>query len=185
MTSTDNRSSADRSSESRVANKSSGNRSSDNRSSENRSMQRRGRREQDLFDPWFRPLELFRNNFFENWPETFNQLPSMSTDIVEKNNSYLISCDLPGVDKKDIKITLKKNILEITGERKEIRDENADDHTFHRKERYYGNFVRQLVLPDDVAKDLSGIKAKAENGVLTLVIPKDQSLDQEHNIDIE
>ncbi|ETO29860.1 HSP20 family protein [Reticulomyxa filosa] len=149
----------------------------------------------DLFGPFDHPLlrhfdypNLFRHNFFENWPENFSKFPSMSTDVIEKDSEYKISCDLPGVDKKDIKITFywTGNVLEISGERKEFKEEKDTNQTIHRKERYHGNFVRQLVLPDDVAKDLSGIAAKFENGVLNVSIPKQRPTSKGHvTVDVQ
>jgi len=133
--------------------------------------------------PIFRQFDFptfSRSNFFENWPETFTSLPSMSTDVVEKDTEYLVSCDLPGVNKKDIKLTLKGNVLEISGERKGQKEEQSADQTIHRKERYHGNFVRQLNLPDEVAKDISHITAKFEDGVLYVNIPKKRPTSKEH-----
>jgi len=138
--------------------------------------------------PFFRHFDqpnLFRKHFFENWPEHFSQSPSMSTDVIEEDGQYCIACDMPGVDKKDIKVALKGNILEISGERKEEK-ENDEGRTVRRRERYSGSFLRQLVLPDDVNKNMSGIKAKFENGVLHVTIPKMEPTSKEHvTIDVQ
>jgi len=137
------------------------------------------------FDRFFRHLDapsLYGSHFYDNWPETISQWPSMSTDVIENDSQYVISCDLPGVDKNDIHLSVKGNILEITGERKGCKTE--DCQTIHRKERYYGSFQRQLVLPDNADKDVSSIKAKFQNGELCITVPKAQSAEN-YNINIE
>jgi len=150
--------------------------------SEGGGLMRSNRGRNDMVSPFDHPLfrafdipNLFRNSFFDNWPETFNQLPAMSTDVIEEDDQYCIKCDLPGVEKQNIQITLKGNVLEISGERKEEKKEKDENQTIRRRERYYGSFVRQLVLPEDTAKDMSGIKAKFENGVLYITVPKSEA----------
>ncbi|ETO30294.1 heat shock protein Hsp20 [Reticulomyxa filosa] len=71
-------------------------------------------------------------------------------------------------------------MLEISGERKEEKEEKGNDQTVHRKERYYGSFLRQLALPEDINKDMSGVTAKFDNGVLHVTIPKTSSSSKEH-----
>jgi len=91
-----------------------------------------------------------------------------SVDVEENDNEFMLAMDVPGVDKKDVKITVEDRILTITGERKLERSE--DEGTCHCSERYYGTFSRSFSLPRAVAADQ--IRAAHTNGVLTVTLPK-------------
>ena len=89
-------------------------------------------------------------------------------DIKEEDSRFAIFADIPGVDPKDIEITMEKGILSIKGERKA---ENAEQNgKLTRGERSYGAFYRRFALPDSA--DAEGIKAVGKNGVLEITIPK-------------
>jgi HSP20 family protein len=92
-------------------------------------------------------------------------------DIAETETSITVHAELPGIDKKDVKITVNNgNILTISGEKKrESRSENLDKN-YMRIERSYGSFARSFTLPDSVAAE--NINAAFENGVLNITIPK-------------
>lgn len=93
---------------------------------------------------------------------------SPAADITETPTEYLVKADLPGVDKKDVHITVENGQLRITGERttaKEAKDENEI-----RIERFHGTFSRTFALPDDA--DPAHIRADSSNGALTVHIPK-------------
>ena len=80
----------------------------------------------------------------------------------------MIKAELPGVDKKDIKIDLKDRLLTLSGERSydnEVKEEN-----YYRRERSYGKFQRAFTLPADV--DSEKIKAEFKDGVLEIEVPK-------------
>jgi len=147
---------------------------------------RRGGQRDSSISP-FDLSSFFRNNFFGDWGEGFSSKAlSMRTDIIEHDSEYRVICDLPGVSKKDINISLRKNYLEINGERSEGHDESTDDHTVHCQERYFGSFTRRLTLPSDASKDMSSIKARCDNGVLTVTIPKSQHSSRDrYNVNIE
>ncbi len=91
-----------------------------------------------------------------------------AADIVERENDFNIRIDLPGVDKKDVKIIVQNDVLTIKGEKKQ-ESEKKDDNYF-RVERSYGTFQRSFTLPASVASDK--IDASYNNGVLTISIPK-------------
>lgn len=93
---------------------------------------------------------------------------SPAADISESETEYVVKADLPGVDKKDVKITLENGQLRISGERKVEKE--AKDENQVRVERFYGTFARTFGLPDDA--DTAGIRADSSNGSLTIRIPR-------------
>ena len=92
-----------------------------------------------------------------------------SVDISEAEDKYQIKADLPGVDKKDITVSLQDNVIRISGEKK-TETESGKDTKNHRTERFFGSFSRSFVLPESVDEDQ--IDASYQDGVLTLDIPK-------------
>ncbi|MFB9069208.1 Hsp20/alpha crystallin family protein [Pseudofulvimonas gallinarii] len=89
-------------------------------------------------------------------------------DIKEENDRFLIQADIPGVDPKDIEVSMDKGILSIKGERNtEAREESE---RFTRVERARGVFYRRFALPDSA--DAEGIRASGRHGVLEITIPK-------------
>jgi len=91
-------------------------------------------------------------------------------DVVENDNQYEIHVAVPGVNKEDFKIDLHDNYLTISGERK--ISEEKKEKSFRSIETQYGSFSRSFSLPENVAAEK--IHAKYNNGILELVIPKDE-----------
>ena len=89
-------------------------------------------------------------------------------DVNETEDAYNVIADLPGLDKKDINITLHDNVLTIEGERKSNVEKESKDRYY--SERTYGNFSRSFSLPNKV-KD-SDIKARYRDGVLSVTVLK-------------
>jgi HSP20 family protein len=99
-------------------------------------------------------------NFVASW--------SPRADVSESSEAYIIKAELPGVNKNDVKITLRENVLTIKGEKKQEKEEK--DKNFHRIERSYGSFQRSFSLPSGVNSDKIG--AAYKDGVLTITLPK-------------
>ncbi len=91
-----------------------------------------------------------------------------AVDILEKEQELLLRADLPGVDPKDVDISVQNNTLTLRGERKFESDLKEDN--FHRVERVYGSFVRSFSLPQSV--DTDKVEADYRNGVLEVRLPK-------------
>ena len=89
-------------------------------------------------------------------------------DILENEEAYQVTAELPGIKKEDVEITVDNNVLSLKGERKFEKDVNKE--SYHRIERAYGAFVRSFPLPTRVASDR--VEAKFDNGLLTITIPK-------------
>ncbi len=118
----------------------------------------------DLFDDSDRILNSLLRSTYAN---TVNFQPSC--DIKETMDHYLVSFDMPGVKKEDIKIELQNNQLVISGERQyEMKVEDGEASLRH--ERAYGKFERAFALPTTV--NAEKIEAHYENGVLNVALPK-------------
>lgn len=89
-------------------------------------------------------------------------------DIKEEDNRFVLQAELPGIDPKDIEISMENGMLTIKGEKFTESEKQTKDYS--RVERYSGKFYRRFALPD-IADD-AGISAKAKHGVLEVVIPK-------------
>ena len=130
------------------------------------------------YEPW---------NLFEKMQDELNRMGVLSRDTVEGDNSnivtstwrpavdireepnrFVILADLPGVDPKDIEITMDKGVLTIKGERVSEKVEKKEGYS--RVERMHGTFYRRFSLPDTA--DAEHIEAHGRNGVLEIVLPK-------------
>jgi len=91
-----------------------------------------------------------------------------SVDIKEESERFVIHADVPGVDPKDIEISMEDGVLSLSGERKsETRDQQDG---WSRTERHTGRFLRRFTLPEGT--DAEGISAQGSHGVLEIMIPK-------------
>lgn len=91
-----------------------------------------------------------------------------TVDVSETAENYLIQAELPQVKKEDIKVTVDKGVLRLSGERKQEREDN--NKRYHRVERSYGSFMRSFTLPEDV--DPEHIQADIKDGVLSIKLTK-------------
>ncbi|MBD3814297.1 MAG: Hsp20/alpha crystallin family protein [Betaproteobacteria bacterium] len=94
------------------------------------------------------------------------RLPAV--DVVEKDDAFEISAELPGMDEKDVEVKLSGNTLTIKGEKRQERKEEKQG--YYLSERSYGSFQRSFNVPDSVEKDK--IQARFNKGVLMLSMPK-------------
>ena len=118
----------------------------------------------DVFEDFDRIVDSLMTPTYAN---TVGFLPTC--DISETKEHYLVSFDMPGVKKEDIKIEVKENTLYISGERqKEIKETNGEATLRH--ERAYGKFERTFELPSSINADK--IEAHYDNGVLNIALPK-------------
>jgi len=89
-------------------------------------------------------------------------------EVSEENKFYEISAELPGVEEKDVNLTLQDHMLTVSGDKRSERTEEKKDYSV--SERRYGSFRRSFRVPDDVDEDK--ISAKFDKGVMTVVLPK-------------
>lgn len=99
-----------------------------------------------------------------------NRPPKVAADVIDRDDSIVISCDVPGVKKEDVKISVKENLLTVSGSRKKPSPSDEGSPRLLFDETVSGNFSRTFRIPDTV--DLSGINATQTDGVLTIVMMK-------------
>jgi HSP20 family protein len=126
----------------------------------------------------YRPFSsLFRDDvadrdwnslFFGGSPTRAAQSFAPPVDIVEQEKAYLVRAELPGVSPSDVDIQVENDVLTLRGERKHESNEEHDG--YRRVERSYGSFSRSFALPKGT--NAEAIEARADNGVLTITIPK-------------
>ncbi len=136
------------------------------------------------------PWHSLRNfdDFFSNLNQSIAKRPAQEgmlsadwipfVDIIENDDSFVIKAELPEVKKEDVKVSIDKNILTFSGERRtEVKEEKE-----HRIERSYGSFSRSFSLPDNI--DDTKISAQNKDGMLYLTIPKAEAKEKLTQIEI-
>lgn len=119
----------------------------------------------------FNDMAQMERRFFEDPFEFFKNsgLTEFKTDIKDEGDKYVLQADLPGFSKEDIKLDVEDNILSISAERHSEHEEKDKKGKFVCCERSYGSYRRQFDITGVKTED---IKAKYENGVLELDMPK-------------
>jgi HSP20 family protein len=122
-------------------------------------------------DFWRRPFSLLTPTM---WPEKVGEFETVmpTVDIYEEGNEVVLKADMPGMDKKDLDISISDGYLTISGERK--KEEKVEKGDYYRYERSHGSFFRRFELPFDV--DAGKVKARLEHGVLEVRVPKTEEM---------
>ena len=135
---------------------------------------------------------IFNDNLFDDFFDfnyttfRYDTTELMKSDIKERDNGYEVTMNLPGVKKEDVKAELKDGYLTIQASSNTSKDEKDNDGRYIRRERYAGTCSRSFYVGDAVTQE--DIKAKFENGTLTLDIPKKDAkpaVEQKKYISIE
>lgn len=125
------------------------------------------------------PVDLFRdemNRLFDSFFRGFDMEPfggrvsafSPKIDIVEAEKQITVTAELPGMDEKDIDVSISRDSLSIKGEKKVEKEDKGKD--YYRMERSYGSFSRTIPLPAEI--DTEKVDAEFKKGVLTVTLPK-------------
>lgn len=134
---------------------------------------------QPLYYNPFREMEELERQFFGNPFGSFfrgGDIAAFSSDITDQGESYLLEADLPGFAKEDIHLDINGDMLSINAERHSEHEEKEKRDRYVRCERSYGKYTRQF---DVSMVDTESIKAKYENGVLRVTLPKKNEKEQE------
>jgi HSP20 family protein len=125
-----------------------------------------------LFDDFFsRGFGLTR---FGDFAERFGDF-SPQVDITETDKALTVAAELPGLDEKDVEVTLTSNALTISGEKKAEQEEKGQN--YYRMERSYGSFRRTIPLPYEIEADK--VEAQFKKGVLTITLPKTEAVQKQ------
>jgi HSP20 family protein len=120
----------------------------------------------DYFDALFDPL--FRTQFTTQLPEAFRNVPPVN--LAEDEKCFRASIELPGMEEKDIEISILGHQLVISGERKWEQEKKEKD--YYRVESQYGQFRRAIDLPEGLRTDSDAVNATYKKGILEIEIPK-------------
>lgn len=130
--------------------------------------------------PWresAKSLDAFRREMDRLFDRFFDMIPFSeqefvpSVDVSETANEVVVQAEIPGIDPKDLDISLNGRLLTLKGEKKSEHEEKKEN--YHKIERKYGAFSRTLELPADVDPDK--VEANYKDGVLKIVLPKTES----------
>lgn len=137
----------------------------------------------DFWDQWLKDFEDVFEGLNENSVSTNYDAPKNfsipASDIREKDGTYFLAVDLPGVKKEQIDIEVDGKQITVKAERKH-ESQRGNEH-FYRSERHHGYFKRVFRLPEEI--DAKKIEAQYENGVLELAVPKSE-ITKAHKIKI-
>lgn len=116
------------------------------------------------------------NDLFLGFPQLplarglFDRTASPPVDVIETPDLYVVECDLPGMDQKDIDVSIASGVLTIKGEKK--GPEGAKGNKVYRDETWHGSFQKTLSLPQNVEPDK--VEARYADGVLSIGVPKSE-----------
>lgn len=119
------------------------------------------RRVQDYMEQMLRAFPMLDNRFGS---ETLSPL----TDVSEEDDKVTVTTDLPGIDRENVELSLRDNLLIINAEKG--KEEETEKEGYLRKERVFMRYYREIPLPEGVTED--GAAAQLKNGVLTVTLPK-------------
>jgi len=127
--------------------------------------------------PFEREVSPFRRDIEDLWNRFFGETPLArrvaeewwpTVDMAETKDSFIVKAELPGLDAKDVEVSISGDVLTIKGEKKKEEQEKDEHH--YRAERYYGSFQRSFQLPTTIKADK--IEAAFDKGVLKVTLPK-------------
>lgn len=135
-----------------------------------------------LFERMSRQFDETSHRWESEGPLTWwaSELEPMAIDLIERDEEFVTTVDLPGFERDDVEIEVTDHTLRIEAEHEESLEEESGQ--FLRRERSHETVHRSIQLPDDVDKE--DVKARMKNGVLTITLPKTE-VEESRTIDIE
>lgn len=150
-------------------------------------------RNSNLLNPWFEGLQTLHSEIDRWFEDLTRRFPDMGlaerarffiaprVDVYETDSDVIVSAELPGVDSKDLDVTVYPQMVVIKAEKKQ-EEEIKEENRYH-AERYFGRIERTVSLPADVDPDK--VKASFKNGLLKLTLPKVNPTKQGRKINLE
>ena len=126
------------------------------------------------------PRSFFFDDDLDDFFKPVVRKNDVKCDIYEEDGMYHVEMDVPGYDKKDIKLEVKDGYLTVSASKEKEEKENKKNYI--RKERTYGSFSRSFALGD---VDIDNIDAKFENGILNITVPKEEKVETKKTIEIK
>ncbi len=126
------------------------------------------------------PRSFFFDDDLDDFFRPVVRRSDVKCDIYEEDGMYHVEMDIPGYDKKDINIEVKDGYLTVAASKE--KEEESESKNYIRRERTYGSFSRSFALGD---VDVDKIDAKFENGILDIVIPKEEVVETKKTIEIK
>lgn len=141
------------------------------------------RRVADPFEAFHQEINRLAESFFGDGPlAAFGESRlTPRVDVAERDSEIVVTAELPGVDEKDLELTIQNDVLTLSGEKRAERESRNGD--FYRVERNYGSFHRQILLPTEVREE--DVRATFKNGVLTVRLPRARVQETQKRIPIQ
>lgn len=132
------------------------------------------KKESNTVDQFNRTMPSLFDTFFDmdNFGLFAGEL-SPAVDIEDKGNSIVVRAELPGIEEKDLNVSIRDNYLTIKGEKSRERKEEKNEGSYILSERSYGSFSRAIPLPEGIKKEK--ITADYKKGVLKITLPREKS----------
>lgn len=125
--------------------------------------------------------KYYLDSIFDNFMDERDSLDTMKCDIYEKDDAYHIEADIPGFKKDEISVECEDGYVTISAE-KNTEDEENENKKYIKRERFYGKTVRKFYVGD---VDSDKINAEFKDGILELVVPKEEKLPNKKSIEIK
>lgn len=130
--------------------------------------------ESNLVDSFRDEFDHFFDNFFSNVPSSLLDTTwSPSIDVEENETEIKVTAEIPGIEEKNLNVSLNDHFLTISGEKTETNNESKNGQILI-SERKFGSFSRSVNIPEGIKTDQ--IKANYKNGTLVVTLPKDEKI---------
>ena len=115
--------------------------------------------------------KYYLDSIFDDFMDRNDQMDVMKCDIYEKDGAYHIEADIPGFKKEDISVECEDGYITISAEKSTDNEERDEDKKYLKRERFYGKTTRKFYVGDI---DTNDIKAEFKDGILSIVVPKEE-----------
>ena len=126
--------------------------------------------------------KYYLDSIFDNFMDERDSLDTMKWDIYEKYDAYHIEADIPGFKKDEISVECEDGYVTISAEKNTEDEEKNENKKYIKRERFYGKTVRKFYVGD---VDSDKINAEFKDGILELVVPKEEKLPNKKSIEIK
>ena len=126
--------------------------------------------------------KYYLDSIFDNFLEDNNQLDFIKCDVYEIANTYHIEANIPGFKKEEINVECEDGYVTIIAEKKDENEEKKQNKKYIKRERFYGKTIRKFYVGD---VDSNKIEAEFKDGILQLIIPKEEKIPNKKSIEIK